>query len=69
MEKKKVLYSGQDTEDVTEQMEKEAEKLAAKGWTARRVDMLGSATLRVTYVRGPEDEDDEDGDVDLDELS
>lgn len=60
MEMKKVVYSGQDTADVTMQMEREEEKMAAKGWTARRVDMLSSATVRVTYVRGPEDDEDDD---------
>jgi hypothetical protein len=61
MEQKKVLYSGEDTVDVTRIMEEGEAKMAAKGWREFRVDMLSSATVRVTYVRGEEDEDDEDG--------
>ena len=34
MEQKKVTYNGVDTDDVTEQLEKGNEKMAAKGgWT------------------------------------
>ena len=60
MEQKKVTYNGVDTDDVTEQLEKGNEKMAAKGWREYRVDMLGSSTVRVTYVRGEIDEEDEE---------
>ena len=60
MEKKKVIYSGQDTDEVTQELEKGEASMAEKGWTPRRVDMLSSSTVRVTYVRGPEDDEDED---------
>lgn len=61
MEQKKVLYTGQDTLDVTRIMEEGEAKMAQKGWREFRADMLSSSTVRVTYVRGEEDEDDEDG--------
>ncbi len=60
MEKKKVTYSGVDTDDVTNQLEEGNAKLAEKGWREHRVDMLSSSTVRVTYVRGELDEDDEE---------
>ena len=62
MEQKQIIYSGLDTDDVTRQMEEGNQKQAKKDWRPRRIDMLSSATLRVTYVRGPEDEEDEDED-------
>ena len=62
MELKKVLYSGIDTDDVTKEMEAAEAKMAEKGWRELRVDMLSSSTVRVTYARGPEEEDeDEEG--------
>ena len=64
-EVKKVIYSGQDTDEVTKKMEAGDDKLEEKGWSVRRVDMLSSATVQVTYVRGPEDEDEDE----VDELS
>ncbi len=60
MEMKKVRYDGIDTEDVTAQLEAGNEKLAKKGWREGRVDMLSSSTLEVTYLRGEEDEDEEE---------
>ncbi len=60
MEQKKVTYNGVDTDDVTEQLEKGNEKMAAKGWREYRVDMLSSSTVRVTSVRGEIDEEDEE---------
>ena len=60
MEQKKVTYNGVDTDDVTEQLEKGNENMAAKGWREYRVDMLSSSTVRVTYVRGEIDEEDEE---------
>lgn len=59
MEQKKVTYTGVDTEDVTAQLEQGNAKLAEKGWREYRVDMLSSSTVRVTYVRGELEEDDE----------
>ena len=59
MEQKKVTYMGADTQDVTDQLEAGNEKMAAKGWREYRVDMLSSSTVRVTYVRGEEEDDDE----------
>ena len=59
MEQKKVTYMGADTQDVTEQLEAGNEKMAAKGWREYRVDMLSSSTVRVTYVRGELEEDEE----------
>ena len=61
MEMKKVRYDGINTEDVTAQLEAGNEKLAKKGWREGRVDMLSSSTLEVTYFRGEEDEEEEDG--------
>ena len=55
MEQKKVTYTGVDTEDVTEQLEQGNAKLAEK----YRVDMLSSSAVRVTYVRGELEEDEE----------
>ena len=66
MEMKKVIYSGQDTEEVTLEMEKGEAKMGKKGWEARRVDMLSSSTVQVTYVRGPEDDEDEEEDEEED---
>lgn len=63
MEQKKVTYTGLDTEDVTQMLEEGNRKQAEKGWQEYRVDMLSSSTVRVTYVRG---EPDEDEDLDLD---
>ncbi len=60
MEQKKVTYMGADTQDVTEQLEAGNEKMAAKGWREYRVDMLSSSTVRVTYVRGEIEEEEED---------
>lgn len=60
MEVKKVTYSGLDTEDVTQQLEDGNDKMVAKGWTVKREDMLSSSTVRVTYIRGEMDEDDEE---------
>ena len=60
MEQKKVTYLGADTQDVTEQLEAGNEKMAAKGWREYRVDMLSSSTVRVTYVRGEIEEEEED---------
>ena len=51
---------GADTQDVTEQLEAGNEKMAAKGWREYRVDMLSSSTVRVTYVRGEIEEEEED---------
>ena len=59
MEQKKVTYTGVDTEDVTEQLEQGNAKLAEKGWREYRVDMLSSSVVRVTYVRGELEEDEE----------
>ena len=59
MEQKKVTYTGGDTEDVTEQLEQGNAKLAEKGWREYRVDMLSSSAVRVTYVRGELEEDEE----------
>ena len=59
MEQKKVTYTGVDTEDVTEQLEQGNAKLAEKGWREYRVDMLSSSEVRVTYVRGELEEDEE----------
>lgn len=67
MEQKKVTYNGADTEDVTAQLEQGNEKMAAKGWREHRVDMLSSSTVRVTYVRGELDEEDEEA-LESDEL-
>lgn len=64
METKVIIYSGEDTDDVTVKMEEAAAKQSAKGWSARKVDMLSSSTLRVTYVRGEEEEEDEEEDDD-----
>lgn len=60
MEQKKVTYMGADTEDVTARLEEGNEKMAAKGWREYRVDMLSSSTVRVTYVRGEIEEEEED---------
>ena len=60
MEQKTVTYMGADTQDVTEQLEAGNEKMAAKGWREYRVDMLSSSTVRVTYVRGEIEEEEED---------
>ncbi len=60
MEVKKVTYSGLDTEDVTQQLEDGNDKMVAKGWIVKREDMLSSSTVRVTYIRGEMDEDDEE---------
>lgn len=60
MEQKKVTYMGADTQDVTDQLEAGNEKMAAKGWREYRVDMLSSSTVRVTYVRGEIEEEEED---------
>ena len=60
MEQKKVTYMGADTQDVTEQLEAGNEKMAAKGCREYRVDMLSSSTVRVTYVRGEIEEEEED---------
>ena len=68
MEQKKVTYTGVDTEDVTEQLEQGNAKLAEKGWREYRVDMLSSSAVRVTYVRGELEEDEElplDGEEEL----
>ena len=59
MEQKKVTDRGADTEDVTARLEEGNEKMAAKGWREYRVDMLSSSTVRVTYVRGELEEDEE----------
>ena len=59
MELKKVMYSGIDTDDVTREMEAGEAKMAEKGWRELRVDMLSSSTVRVTYARGPEDEEED----------
>ena len=55
-----MTYMGADTQDVTEQLEAGNEKMAAKGWREYRVDMLSSSTVRVTYVRGEIEEEEED---------
>ncbi len=60
MEMKKVRYDGIDTDDVTAQLEAGNEKLAKKGWREGRVDMLSSSTLEVTYLRGEEEDEEED---------
>ena len=60
MEQKKVTYMGADTDDVTARLEEGNEKMAAKGWREYRVDMLSSSTVRVTYVRGEIEEEEED---------
>ena len=62
METKKVRYDGIDTDDVTAQLEAGNAKMAKKGWREGRVDMLSSSTLEGTYLRGEEDDDDEDED-------
>ena len=59
LEQKKVTYTGVDTEDVTEQLEQGNAKLAEKGWREYRVEMLSSSAVRVTYVRGELEEDEE----------
>lgn len=59
MEQKKVTYTGLDTNDVTEQMERGNETMAEKGWREYRADMLSSSTVRVTYVRGEMEEEEE----------
>lgn len=59
MEQKKVTYTGLDTEDVTQMLEEGNRKQAEKGWQEYRVDMLSSSTVRVTYVRGELDEEDD----------
>lgn len=61
-EQKIVMYNGIDVDDVTEKFEEGQAKLAAKGWETRKIDMLGGATLQVTYVRGPEDDEEEEDD-------
>ena len=59
MEVKKITYSGYDTADTIEKLEEGIEKMAEKGWFARREDMLSSSTVRVTFTRGePDDEED-----------
>ena len=59
MEVKKITYSGYDTADTIGKLEEGIEKMAEKGWFARREDMLSSCTVRVTFTRGePDDEDD-----------
>lgn len=60
MEMKKITYSGADTLDVIDKLEQGNAKMAEKGWEARREDMLSSSTVRVTYVRGMEDEEEDD---------
>lgn len=60
METKKVMYNGLDTEDVTAKMEAAEEKMAQKGWREYRVDMLSSAAVEVTYVKGEIVEDEEE---------
>ena len=45
---------------MTRQLEDGNDKMVAKGWTVQREDMLSSSTVRVTYVRGEMDEDDEE---------
>ena len=62
MEQKKITYTGIDTDDVTRLLEEGNDKQAEKGWREFRVDMLSSSTVRVTYVRGEPDEEDEDAD-------
>ncbi len=59
MEQKKVTYTGLDTNDVTEQMERGNKTMAEKGWREYRADMLSSSTVRVTYIRGEVEEEDE----------
>lgn len=64
MELKKVKYTGLDTIDVTEKMEAAEEKMAQKGWREYRVDMLSSAMVEVTYVKGEIEEEAEDEEED-----
>ena len=45
--------------DDLEQLEQGNAKLAEKGWREYRVDMLSSSAVRVTYVRGELEEDEE----------
>ena len=52
--------TGETTGAVTRQLEDGNDKMVAKGWTVQREDMLSSSTVRVTYVRGEMDEDDEE---------
>ena len=59
MAHEKVTYTGVDTEDVTEQLEQSSAMLSEKGWPEYRVDMLSSSAVRVTYVRGELEEDEE----------
>ncbi len=68
MEVKKVTYMGVDIDDVTKQLEDGIAKMNEKGWTARREDMLSGTAVRVTYTRGPVD-DDEDEEALLDALA
>ena len=60
MEVKKVTYMGVDIDDVTKQLEEGIEKMTEKGWAARREDMLSGTTVRVTYTRGPLDDDEDE---------
>lgn len=60
MEVKKVTYIGSDIEDVTKQLEEGIAKMEAKGWAARREDMLSGTTVRVTYTRGVLDDDEDE---------
>lgn len=62
MELKKVKYTGLDTIDVTEKMEAAEERMAQKGWREYRVDMLSSAMVEVTYVKGEIEEEGEEED-------
>ena len=68
MEVKKVTYMGVDIDDVTKQLEDGIAKMTEKGWTSRREDMLSGTAVRVTYTRGPVD-DDEDEEALLDALA
>ena len=60
METKKVRYDGIDTDDVTAQLEAGNAKMAKKGWREGRVDMLSSSAVEVTYLRGEEEDEDEE---------
>lgn len=60
MEVKKVTYMGIDIDDVTKQLDEGIAKMTEKGWTVRREDMLSGTAVRVTYTRGPVDDDEDE---------
>ena len=60
MEVKKETYIGDDIDELTRLLEDGIAKMAEKGWSPHREDMLSGTSVRVIFIRGAYDEEDED---------